>query len=149
MLRPHGDQGRRQGEHMLRVLACLLLLGLTVDPGQAMAASSPSIDDLTRQIFSLHAAHRQGHADALAAMVSTAEAREQRLSELIAEQPGLVIRQAIPESQRAALPAAVQSHVEQQQQLTGTLEILHEDGPSGSRYHYFLTRPDERLALHF
>jgi hypothetical protein len=133
---------------MQRVLTCLLL-ALTLHPCTSTAgASAPSVEELTQRLLSLHAESQQGVA-ARGALVSAAAAREQRLSELMADHPDVVLRHAMSASQRSALPADVQPHVEEEQQLEGVLEVLHEDGPDGSRYHYFLRRAAERLALYF
>jgi len=73
----------------------------------------------------------------------------QQLLVSIIEQNPAVIRLALSASARAALPSAVQAYVEEEMELDGELEILHEDRDVGSRYLYFLESGSARYSLHF
>jgi hypothetical protein len=81
--------------------------------------------------------------------LSAASARQDRLAALIVDDPQGVLRQAVPAEVRASVPSAAQRYMEEHVTTEGDLEVLHEDGPLGSRYHYFLNRGGERLTLHF
>ena len=56
---------------------------------------------------------------------------------------------AIPASLRASMPPAVQTYVEEQVDVEGDLEVLHEDRDHGSRFLYFLHAAGKRFSLHF
>jgi len=75
--------------------------------------------------------------------------RQVLLSSLVETDPGEVLRVALPADQRQSLPPAVQALVEQTVALEGTLEVLHEDHETGSRYLHFLEVHGQRLALSF
>jgi hypothetical protein len=75
--------------------------------------------------------------------------RHALLAALIEEEPGEVIRVAMPADLRASLPPVVQALVEEEVDLEGELDILHEDRHTGSRFLYVLQTPRERVALHF
>ncbi|HEV8441398.1 MAG TPA: zinc-dependent metalloprotease family protein [Methylomirabilota bacterium] len=139
---------------MLRVLTGALLIALTLDVGTSLAGGShDSIGDLTRQLAGLNVEAQRGDAEtrnrALDALVKVAAARQQRLAASIADHPEVVLRHALSAKMRASLPSAVQGYIEEQLTTEGDLEVLHEDGPAGSRYHYFLNWASGRLALHF
>jgi hypothetical protein len=82
-------------------------------------------------------------------LLDVAASRQQFLASLIEENPGEVLRIAMPATLRAGLPPAVQDFVEEEAEVEGTLEILHEDRNRGSRYRYFLEAAEGRFALHF
>jgi hypothetical protein len=135
---------------MRRVFACLLfLLCVALAGSHARAATSSSVEDLTRQLRVLRSQQSQGDASALGAMVNAALLRQQRLLELIADRPAAVLRLALPAAERAALPAAVLPYIEEAYDGEGEIEVIHEDFPSGAgRYAYFL-RGRDRVELHF
>jgi hypothetical protein len=83
-------------------------------------------------------------------LLAAASIREQELAALVESDPASVLRVAVSDRVRAALPATVQAHVEEQIDIEGDLEILHEDNATGGRYHYHLsTASHGRLTLHF
>src|ERR1043165_8858173 len=45
------------------------------------------------------------------------------------------------------LPATVLGQTKPKKVLEGSLEVLHEDRPQGSRYHYFLNSAEGRVKL--
>ena len=109
---------------------------------------------MTRRILDLHARYQlagdaNGKYATLRDLSAAAVTREQYLASIIDEHPAEVIRAAVSARARAALPRDVQRHVEEEVTTEGQIEVLHEDGPDGSRYHYFLDRPEGRMALHF
>src|SRR5262245_39587832 len=138
---------------MLRSLTCLLLicsvLPVTLTPA---GAHGDRVDELTRQLKSLQA-QSQGTAPASevarGALRITAIERRDALLALMTDRPDEVVRHRLSSSERAALPADVQDLIENDEDTEGDLEVLHEDGPAGSRYLYFLDRGADRLSLHF
>jgi hypothetical protein len=137
-----------------RILVSLLLGGLTLDVGTSLAGGGhDSVDDLTRQLLTLSAQSQRGDAAAramaLTALVSVAATRQERLAALIADHPDLVLRHALPGAVRATLPPAAQPYIEEEQEIEGELEVLHEDSAGGSRYLYTVQAAGQRLALHF
>jgi hypothetical protein len=139
---------------VFRVLVSLLLGGLTLDVGTSLAGGSrDSVEDLTRQLLTLHVQSQRGVAvartTALTALVSVAATRQDRLAALIADHPDLVLRHALPSAVRATLAPAVQPYIEEEQEVEGELEVLHEDSAGGSRYLYTMQAGGQRLALHF
>ena len=75
--------------------------------------------------------------------------RKQTLLALMESDPGEFLRVALPAAIRASLPASVQAHVEQDEDIEGTLEVLHEDGANYHRFHYQLDTMRGRLRLYF
>ena len=82
-------------------------------------------------------------------MIATAVAREQELLAVIDSDPGEVLRLVLSGAVRSSLPARVRAHVEEEVDIEGALEILHEDRHDGSRYHYGLQTATGKLSLHF
>jgi Gametolysin peptidase M11 len=121
--------------------------------GPSPSGHNPTADSLTNMLLALSAQHRQASpADQgriESQLLATATARYQLLASLIEDDPAEVLRVAVPAALRAALPPAVQGYVEQEADVEGVLQVLHEDGHTGSRYLYFLNTAAERLSLHF
>jgi hypothetical protein len=138
---------------MFRVLTSALLFSITLVAGTAQAGAAESLAEVSRRLMTLSVESQRGDVvardDAMKAQLSVAVAREQQLAALIADHPEVVLRHALPADMRASLPSTVQAHVEEELTSEGELEVLHEDGPNGSRYHYFMHRPAGRLTLHF
>jgi hypothetical protein len=82
-------------------------------------------------------------------IVATATARRQQLLALIENDPATVLRLALAPSVRSALPLQVSAQLEEEVQLEGTLEIFHEDRPTGARYLYGLQAAGKHYSLHF
>jgi hypothetical protein len=78
-------------------------------------------------------------------MISLARARQQRLSQLIEDNPGAVLRLALPRRILARLPAAVRELMEQEIELKGEMVALIEHGDSEIRTKYFIR--DNRRTL--
>jgi hypothetical protein len=83
------------------------------------------------------------------ALLTTAMARRQRLLSLMDSDPATVLRLALPSSVRSSLPSQVSALIEEQIQLEGTLEIMHEDSANGARYAFGLQTAGTRYSLHF
>ena len=117
------------------------------------APSAPSAASLTTELVALHAQHQVasvGEKDQLrSGLLAVAAARRQVLAALMETDPGDVLRVAVDAHLRSSLPPEVQTYVEEEAQVEGTLMILHEDRDSGSRYLYFLNARGDKLSLHF
>jgi hypothetical protein len=146
------------------VLAKLCLLGLalwaTVGLAQAHAPSSgpasrphPRAESLTQDLVTLGMRHQLADiatkARLLSQLLTAATERQALLATLIKDNPGEVLRLTLPADLRASLPPAVQALVEEEMDVEGELEVLHEDRDVGSRFVYFLKTTRRRFALHF
>jgi hypothetical protein len=120
-------------------------------PNQVMA---PSPEEITRTLTALGAQYQTAapsrRAQVLQDMIAVAQTRHQLLAALVADEPGGVLRVALPANIRASLPSAVQAYVETEVQVEGTVEALVEDRRSDSTVHYHLkTDAGEELSLYF
>lgn len=162
-MRSHATAGRNEASNQRRgampsVVACVALLLLVIMPwltGKAgLAQSMQSPEGLTRSLASLsvqyHAADSSQKADLLAQLVNVALQRHELLAALMESDPARVLKVAVPGSLRASLPTQVQGYVEEEVQLEGDLEVIHEDRFDGSsRYLYWLNTATGRVSLHF
>ncbi len=162
-LRPTPHATRSHGRSKVRSPVALLLFALGLAgaatialPRDAYPAELPdAAEHLTRTLSDLNlqlwgAAAAEG-ARASGDLVSVAATRHRLLSEIIQDDPGAVLRAAIPGGLRAGLSLEVQPYVEEEMDAEGELEVLHEDRhDENSRYIYFLRiSKDQRLSLHF
>jgi len=83
------------------------------------------------------------------ALLVAAQERFAVLSALMDDDPKAVFDSALPADFRAKLPSSLSAYVEQDAEVDGTLEILHEDAETGSRYHFFIHSTSGRQSLHF
>ncbi len=153
--------GRWSGARLGSGLAGLCLLGLmlwaTAGLSQAHQAPPPKpnplAENLTQDLVALSTRHQLAapaeKAQLLYTLLTVATERQQLLAALVEDDPNEVIRVALPADLRASLPPAVQALVEEEVDLEGALEILHEDRDVGSRYLYALQTTGGRFALHF
>jgi len=121
--------------------------------GQGAANQSPAVE-LTQSLVNLSTEYRHARgaakADILGTLLDVAATREQLLEALIADEPGEVLRAAIPDAVRASLPPAAQAYIEKAVEAEGELEVLVEDRHNGSSVHYRLNRDTEGpLSLYF
>lgn len=142
------------------VVVVILGLVLALTAGRSLAQSppspgpNPSAESLTHRLLALNAQYQlvappAAQAGLLSDILDVAAERQQALSALMETDPGEVLRVSMPSGIRAGLPPAVQSLVEEEAEVEGTLEILHEDRDQDSRYLYFLQALGEKLSLHF
>jgi MG2 domain-containing protein len=142
------------------VIAGLLVLGMAfyATAGLAFAQTAPPIVPnpavrLTHSLVTLSARYQLADSaeqpQLLSQLLTVAVARERLVATLIEDNPGAVLRVAVPAHLRASLPPAVQDYIEEEVELEGVLEILHEDSDTGSRYLYFLEVAGQRFSLHF
>lgn len=132
----------------LLVLFALVSTGFAQQTTKGKAAENATVALLQMNKAYLQTPAAQKSA-ALTQLRTMAAQRQQLLSSLIQTNPADVLRIAIPNNVRGAMPAAVQSYVEQTVQAQGVLEVAIEDSTSGSKMHYGLTTAAGKLALHF
>jgi hypothetical protein len=142
---------------MLILLATAVAVGVSAahagTPGVPARGQHPQAEQLTQSLVALNAqyhladpaARGQLHAN----LLGVAQTRHQLLLSLVEQDPAVVLRVALPPGLRQSLPPAVQALVEEEVELEGDLEVLHEDWAAGSRYVYVLDVGGRRLALHF
>ncbi|HEV8243628.1 MAG TPA: hypothetical protein VGQ07_06510 [Nitrospirales bacterium] len=108
---------------------------------------------LTQMVIVLNGRYQKAapaeRAEALSQLMAAAIRREQLLGQLMEKDPKEVLRVAMSSKVRGALSPQVQAHVEEEVDVEGTIEILHEDRDQGSRYLYFLRVGPDKLSLHF
>jgi len=144
-------------------LAALFLFFLTLAVGAEISvaknatppAPNASPESLTHTLVALTVRYQLAgpseQAQLLGDLVAVAAERQQLLAELLEDDPGEVLRLALPANLRASLPLDAQVYVEEEEvEIDGTLEVLHEDRDPGSRYLYFLDAvAGGRFSLHF
>jgi len=144
----------------IRVAAASLLSLVVALLAQTISAQPPptpgpplSAEGLTQGLVALNVTYQLApaakRAQLLSDLLAVAATRQQLLAGLIESDPAEVLRITIPAHLRASLPLAVQASVEEEIEVEGELEILHEDRTDGSRYLYFLEAVASRLSLHF
>jgi hypothetical protein len=149
----------------LPLLPLLLAAALALFPPSPVQAHGPSAEpaknapgravaeQLTVQLAALHAQRLVASPDQQhgleASMRQVAQNRKLALLALVESDPAEFLRIALPEKVRLGLPSSVQALVEQEVDIEGTLEVLHEDGANYHRYHYHLETAMGRLRLHF
>ena len=158
--RPHAARFHARSQFRSSVVPLFLGLGLAAAAaiGFAQTAHPAESNDaaahLAGTLHTLTIQHRGAavgeHARLSGDLLSVAARRHQLLSAIIQDDPGAVLRAAMPAKLRASLPHAVQAYVEEEMDVEGELEVLHEDRDPGSRYLYFLKiKEEERFSLHF
>ncbi len=154
---------RWPGARLGAVIASLCILGLTLWAPARLAQAHPLpvpasrphplAESLTQDLVALSMRHQLAdpaeQAQLLRNLITVASERQQLLAALVADDPGEMVRVALPADLRAGLPAAVQALVEEEMEVEGELEVLHEDWVSESRYLYFLKTAGQRFSLHF
>src|SRR5262249_47356425 len=82
-------------------------------------------------------------------LLTVAAERQQLLAALMEDDPGEVVRVALPPAIRASLPPVVRDYIEEHVAIEGTLSVMYEDYEQESRLLYFLETATERFSLHF
>src|SRR5712664_5019436 len=133
----------------------VLCTALFVTAGLTLAQTPPppgSAQSLTQTLTTLNAEYRAARSADRAGianrMLTVAAARQRVLASLMDSNPEEILQAALPAALRARLPVGITTHLEHEEQLEGTLEILHEDSPLGGRYRYFLQATSWRYSLH-
>lgn len=124
-------------------------------PAPPKPVTGTAAQDLTLALVDLSARHGAASPGAqgqlLAALIETARARQDELAALVAVDPAEVLRVAIPDSVRAALPPQAIPFLEEAADETGVLEVYHVDhaNPADDYYLHFLSTAKARFSLHF
>ncbi|MGH8065371.1 MAG: MG2 domain-containing protein [Candidatus Entotheonellia bacterium] len=126
-----------------------LAFAQTTPPAGPNAAAERLTHTLVALLTQYQGASAAAHGQLLGNLLTVAAARQRLLATLIEDNPGEVLRVALPAAIRGSLPPAVQAYIEEVVELEGELEILHEDWESESRYRYFLQVAGKRISLHF
>ena len=157
--RVHAARSHARSQFRSSVAPLFLGLGLAIAAaiGFAQTAHSAEPNDaaahLARTLHTLTIQHRGAavgeHVRLSGDLLSVAAWRHQLLSAIIQDDPGAVLRAAMPAKLRASLPHAVQAYVEEEMDVEGELEVLHEDRDDDSRYLYSVKVKEERFSLHF
>ena len=136
-----------------------LLIGLLL----ALSWASPAFSDpgkradaeaLTHSLVGLNNAYQKASPDAkpqaLQKLIDATVERQALLAELMENDPGAVLRVAIPARVRNGMPVEVQAFIEQRLEIEGELEVMYEDYADGSyRLRHTLKADGKRIALHF
>lgn len=105
---------------------------------------------LTGLLTAYNKASENGRAKALDELVAVAGERHALLASLIEDDPGVVLRVAIPAKVRNSMPVEIRPFLEQNLDLEGELTVLYEHYADGSaRLRHFLSGHGERISLHF
>jgi hypothetical protein len=138
-------------------LAMLTVAGLASGHSISDAKAKPAstAQDLTIELVGA----RQAHAVAepgqkgrlLAEVMAIARERLAVLATIVDDDPGEVLRVALPPDMRAAFPGEARAWLEEDADEEGELEVLHVDNPAPGtdRYLYFLNTAKSRFSLHF
>jgi len=140
---------------LTRMLLAAFLLSLL--PGLGLAGDSGTasrLEALTRSLVALDKAYQHAappaRANALEELRTVATQRHALLAGLIEDDPGTVLRVAVPARIRAGMPEDIRALIEQRQELEGELEVLYEDYSDGSaRLRHFVKISGKRISLHF
>jgi uncharacterized repeat protein (TIGR01451 family) len=143
------------------MLAGVFTLGMVLCAAAGLALAqyasppgpNPAAENLTQDLVAKNARyHRASPAEQvqlLNDLLTVAADRQQLLASLIEDNPGEVLRVALPAAIRGSLPPVVQAYIEQEVEIEGELEVQVEDRDDGHRYRYFLDAASERFSLHF
>lgn len=112
----------------------------------ALENQTRSLAELAMRYQGVRASRQQALREQL---LRLARERQQLLARAVEEDPGAVLRVALPAVLREGLPPAVQNYIERQAEIEGTLEVLYEDFPDHAVLRHFLHSEKERFALHF
>lgn len=117
------------------------------------AQPGPALENLTDSLVNLHGqqikAADSSKAAILTRLQNVAVMRHQLLAAAMELDPGEVLKVALPASFRRGFPAALRRYLEEEIDVDGTLEILHEDRAQGGRYIYKIESLGQEFSLHF
>jgi len=145
--------------HALPIRKFITITGLFF----ALAWTSPAFtapdkradaEALTSSVVGLNTAYQKAGPNsksrALQQLVDAATERQSLLADLIEQDPGAVLRSAIPARIRNRMPVEVQAFIEQRLELEGELGVVYEDYEDGShRLRHTLKAYGESISLHF
>jgi M6 family metalloprotease-like protein len=117
------------------------------------AQTDDTPEQLTDSLIKLHGQHAKAaqweQSSIVTKMQTVALSRRQALLARIASNPGAVLKAALPDAVSRRFPATVRNLIEHGTELDGELEIIHEDRPRRSRFHYTLRSLGLNYTLHF
>ncbi len=85
----------------------------------------------------------------LQTLMTLADERQQLLLDMVQDNPGEVLRVALPNHIRTIVPDTVKTMLESHADQAGTVEVICIHDEHGSPTKYFLKTATERLSLHF
>ncbi|MGH7929188.1 MAG: hypothetical protein ACREQV_15480, partial [Candidatus Binatia bacterium] len=142
---------RRNGFLICGVALVIFLAGAARDISTAQTNDTPQ--HLTDSLIKLHGEHARAagweKSPIAAKMRNVALSRRQALLGRIAANPGTVLKAALPDAVSRRFPATVRDLLEDEAELDGELEIIHEDHPRRSRFHYSLRSQGVNYTLYF
>ncbi len=125
-------------------------------PNNAVSPATANIaqaEQLTHHLVGLSRALEKApssdQAERLQTLMMVADERQQLLLDMAHENPGGVLRVALPEHVRTVVPDSVRAKLESRADQTGTVEVICVHDERGSPTKYFLQTATDRLSLHF
>lgn len=117
-------------------------------------SAKTNAESLTQSLVSLNNRYLKANSGEqpvlLSEMLQLAAQRRLLLIDLIENNPGAVLRVALPEKLRSRMPAGVQALLERNLELDGELEVFYEDYDDGThRLRHVLKYLDDRIELRF
>jgi len=144
-----------------RLIVCFIFcsivcfVGVSYGNNQKNPPDNPNLyaEHLTQKLSALFASFRQAtpveQKLLLDELIDLAAERQKLLAMEMEENPAEVLRLALPERLRRAMPSAVKDRLEKHMVLEGLLEVSYEDYMHTSRLRYVLNANGKRFALHF
>ena len=138
---------------VVAMLVCLVTAGFKLRKAHAQAERSGKVQAASTDLQRLHrltmevlATGKQMQAAQSAVerqslriqLLTTAAARKDLLTELMTDNPGLLLQVALPSHITNTLGAELQSYFEQEVDLEGELEVMYEENEVESRLFHFL-----------
>jgi hypothetical protein len=150
---PRNIAGRFVTAHFAFAILIAAALGSGGTPFVFAAQPKSLPESLTDSLINLHGQHNNAPVTLrpaiLARLQRVAAERNQLLASLVESDPGAVLQVAVPDVLRRGFPASIRNYIEEEMEMDGDLEILHEDRVRGSRFIYKLKYLGEEYALHF
>lgn len=117
------------------------------------AQAGPTLQSLTGSVINLIGQHGKAAEHLkpalLARLQDIAAQRHQQLAAAIESDPNTVLQVALPNALRQSAPASMRNFIEEQVDMDGELEVLHEDRAQGSRFVYKLKAFGVEYSLNF
>ncbi|MCH7541881.1 hypothetical protein IH981_03880, partial [Patescibacteria group bacterium] len=145
---------------LLIVVPLILVLAIAVGVQRVevipIQASDSKLVEVKKQTLELikqsRMVKKSGNLSPLSQIELSAKSRRENLSALMETNPEQVLKIALSNKMRRFLPASIQSEVERETSLEGSLEVLHSDNfdEGRGRFYYSLKKADgKRISLHF
>jgi hypothetical protein len=143
----------KRTRYLPTLLIGLLLAVVWAGPAASDAEKAAEVEALTFSLVGLNNAYTRAKPGAqprgLQALIDTAAERQALLAEIIADDPGTVLRNAIPTRVRAHMPTAVQALVEETLEVDGELRVLYADYEDGAELIHKLNINHRDIGLYF